>query len=265
MWENKWFIRFLTAFIIWIYILLFSILYNFLFWEDGILNTSYLKPNSNWIEKELKNHDIKIESIYETDKKLIFLPEWCEVNDKNIKELDIATPDDRFYTSKESWEEKTPTKKLYISWDLGNIYFCIIPDISNKKASYSDYRKWYNAVTYLKVWKYYGAIDVWYSKNSGQFYDFDSHNSTKVKEKMFGKYWTEELPYRQILDLQNNIIFADTKNGGTTKINIKDELSDGNTINIGWYMTKLGSEAYRASSIKNFRILRDWDWTIEIL
>lgn len=188
---------------------------------------------------------------------------WCDVDGVNY--IDIATPSDRFYTKSDTNISKVPTKKIQVVWNLWNVFLCIIPDISDKEEKYNAYRKGYNTVTQIKVWKYVWALDVGYSLNSKNFFDSDSDNSWAVREKMYGKYWTHQLPYTQIVNLQENVIFADTQNWWTNKIDIKDQFLDWNQILIGWYMTKLWADDYRASSIKNFRILRDWDWYIEII
>lgn len=261
---NKWFIKFLIAFILWIYILLFFVVYNFFFWENWVMN----KKNNESISATTSSIIEKINtwSIYTGTQKPLTTSDflsWCDVKDANY--IDIATPSDRFYTQSGTSTNNVPTKKIQIVWNLWNIFLCIIPDISDKKEKYNEYRKGYNTVTHIKVWKYVWALDVGYSLNNKQFYDSDSDNSSVIRDKMYGKYWTHELPYTQIVDLQKNVIFADTQNWWTTKIDIKDQFLDWSEILIGWYMTKLWADDYRASSIKNFRILRNWDGHIELI
>ena len=229
---NKWFIKFLIALILWIYILLFFVVYNFFFWENWVMN----KKNNESISATTSSIIEKINtwSIYTGTQKPLTTSDflsWCDVKDANY--IDIATPSDRFYTQSGTSTNNVPTKKIQIVWNLWNIFLCIIPDISDKKEKYNEYRKGYN--------------------------------TSVIRDKMYGKYWTHELPYTQIVDLQKNVIFADTQNWWTTKIDIKDQFLDWSEILIGWYMTKLWADDYRASSIKNFRILRNWDGHIELI
>ena len=176
----------------------------------------------------------------------------------------IASDNNRFYTTEMA---NVPTKKIRTIWDVWHVFICIIPDISDKKESYNDYRKEYsyNAVTYIKIWNYEGFYDVWFSIPSNQFYDLDSSNSKKVTWDIHWKYWTHELPLSQIIDTSKNVTLADTDYWGTREINLSAEFKDGKTIDIWAYMTKLWNNDWRASSIKEFKILRDWNWTIEIL
>jgi len=190
--------------------------------------------------------------------------DWCNTI-TGIKSVNLAIPNNRFYTSSTSTPSKSPVKKIRINWDLWNVFLCVVPDISDKKPSYNNYRKWYNSNTVLKIWDFAWYYDVWWSVNSNQFYDYDSDNSTKVNTKMYWKYYTEELPYYQIIDMQQNLIFADRDNWWIQSINLRDKFNDWNELLVWWYMNKLWADAYWASSIREFKILWDGDWSIEIL
>lgn len=186
----------------------------------------------------------------------------CNVSWMNS--VSLASENNRFYTTE---PPKVPIKTIKTNWNLWNVFLCITPDISDKKNSYNDYRKTYsyNAVTFIKIWEYEWFYDVWYSLESNLFYDLDSNNSVKVSKNIKWKYWTHELPLLQLIDVSENIFLADIIYWWTKQVNLKSEFKDGKIINVWAYMTKLWKDAYWASSIKEFKIVRDWNWYIEIL
>lgn len=191
--------------------------------------------------------------------------DWCNTL-SGIQSIYLVTPNNRFYTSSILTPSKSPVKKIKINWDLWNVFLCVVPDISDKKDSYEDYRvHGYNSNTILKIWGFAWYYDVWYSTWSQQFYDYDSNNTSSVKTKMYWKYYLDELPLYQIIDLQNNIIFADIEKWWTQTIYLKDSFKSWNIIPVWWYMNKVWNDGFYVSSIREFKILWDWEWSIEIL
>lgn len=183
-----------------------------------------------------------------------------------VKSVSLATPDSRFYTSSEATPSKSPTKKIKINWDLWNIFLCVVPDISDKKPHYEKFRiHWFNTNTVLKIWNFAWHYDVWYSLSSHQLYDYDGNNSSPVKTKMFWKYYLDELPLYQIIDLQSSIIFADLNKWWVQRVNLRDKFQSWSVISVWWYMNIVGSDRFYVSSIREFKILWDWEWSIEVL
>lgn len=263
--DKKNFSKFMTAFIIFLYLFLLLLLISF-FWKRNDNHDFEQKVTNNDLSLEEANNIIN-QNLSKSDKVVLskesFI-DWCNTI-AGIKSVSLVTPNNRFYTSSTSIPSKSPVKKIKINWDLWNIFLCVVPDISDKKPSYNNYRKWYNSNTVLKIWDFAWYYDVWWSVNSNQFYDYDSDNSTKVNTKMYWKYYTEELPYYQIIDMQQNLIFADMDNWWIQSINLRDKFNDWNKLLVWWYMNKLWADAYWASSIREFKILWDGDWSIEIL
>ncbi|MFZ2151442.1 MAG: hypothetical protein WAZ12_00820 [Candidatus Absconditicoccaceae bacterium] len=194
----------------------------------------------------------------------IFLENTCNfLNTGNIKFLDIANPDNRIYTPKDTNQIKTTTKSITISGNIEEAYLCIVSDISDKEDSYIAYRKHgtYNTVTKIIFGETRGAINVGYSINNNQFYDSDSSNLKKVSKQLDGKFRTDETPFRYIINL-NSVIIADENNGSYNYTPLINELKDGSTINIGGYMVKIGRDDFWASSISYYRLIRKGDGEI---
>lgn len=266
----------LIVFIIWgIYLLIFVLVF---IWRDDWKRVNNNRPwtwdsletwNSliTWnIETENSNVNITWEIIQPNNTPWeifeMLVSNWCNVSWMNS--ITIASENDRFYTTE---PPKVSTKKIKTHWDLWNIFLCIVPDVSNKKESYNQYRKnySYNAVTFIKVWDYEGFYDVGYSLESALFYDLDSNNSKRVTKNIRWKYRTHELPLLQVIDVLENVILADTSYWWTKQVNLSAEFKDWKSIDIWAYMTKLWNEAFRASSIKEFKIVWDWAWYIELI
>lgn len=236
------------------------------------LYTKFINKDTNNIitqqSKEIteikKNIELTQTNFLLQDNSCKFIYSW------EYKHIDIANNDNRIYTPKNvDWKNyKLYTKKIKVNWNIDDAYLCIISDISDKKESYNNYRKkWaYNFVTYLFFWdlSYAWHINVACFKQDNwtcQYYDYDSNNSKPANPILNWKFWSEEAPYRYILDLKKTII-ADKENWWFKYISPINILRSDNEIYVWWFMSQAWKEDYRASSIKSYRIIYKGDWTI---
>lgn len=250
----------------WIIIILimWGITFLFYFLSSFKYKTDIISPQTSEEEEPpVINNSSSIKNSWDINISEDIFYEWsCDIKTTwNFKFIDIATPTNRIYTPENT--HKIETKTINISWDIEDAYLCIISDISDKKESYNDYRKWFNAVTKVIFWEYRWAINVGYSKNNQQFYDYDWNNIWSVSKQLNWKFWTNEAPFRYFINLKS-VILANEKDWKYDYFPLINELKDGKTIEIGWYMTKLWNDAYRASSISYYRLIWKWDWTINI-
>lgn len=181
----------------------------------------------------------------------------------DYKYLDIATPSNRIYT-KEKFDVLNFTKTIQISWNIDNIWLCIIADISDKSASYSAYRK--KNSYYGMVYVYFnlnnmGYVNVAYYKPSGQYYDAKSDSTHILGDVFDGKFWSSETPKKFLLNL-NSIAVANTEDWFYKNIFPDKLFKNGSVLNVWWFMAPLTSKAYRASSISSYRLIYKWDWEI---
>jgi hypothetical protein len=167
------------------------------------------------------------------------------------KSTDIANYDNIILTQKDVWPSLY-TKKIYISWDVSDIYFCIISDVrSDYKAKNAYY---FNTYVYFWNSDYRWHINVWFNADRLLTYD----NSTDGASPFLnGKYYGSETPFSQIIDLKS-VIIADTQNGWYKRISPIDIYKDWSTLSVWWYVNSYPN--YWAGKIIMFRIIyKGWE------
>lgn len=174
----------------------------------------------------------------------------------SYKKLDIADYTDIINTPSEANNLNSYTKKINISWNISELYFCIISDVRKdykvKNAYYFD--------TYVYFWNSENKWHINVGYNTDKWLTYD--NSTdKTSPQLNGKFYWHETPFVQILNL-DKVTIADTKNWWYKTIRPINLFTRNTSILVWWYVNSYPN--YRAWKIIMFRIIYSW-WDITLV
>jgi hypothetical protein len=180
----------------------------------------------------------------------------CSFSGSEYNFLDIADYSNIINTPSDYQNFKGYTKKINVSGDISDLYFCIISDVRKDYKIKGAY--YFTTYAYLGNNKNAWQVNVWYNINNKQTYD----NSTdKRSPQLIGKFYWNETPFVQILNW-NNIIVADMNDWSYKSISPIKLFKHWTIVSIWWYVNSYPN--YWAGKIIMYRIIYKW-WDLELI